>query len=287
MPTVNPAVKAWTTESDASVSKDFRALDYLPIELYTFTTSPDATDLDAYTASGLPAPGQLYPGTFNVYAERAQLKRLSPILWQAIVRYKGAVDSSGGPASNPLDQAAIVDWDDVEIEEEIDQDFDGNPIQTPTGEKIFGVKASFYDSIARVQKNMLLFDNYTASAYRRAVNSDTFLGWPPGTVRCKKLSAKSIKNEYYSVTGIFQCRIPYNTTAAKAWYSRVRLEGFEHFISLYGSVKKVRAVDKLKQPTTKPVLLDENGFRLPEGDPPVWVETKKYDSLPFAALGFF
>jgi hypothetical protein len=44
------------------------------------------------------------------------------------------------------------------------------------------------------------------------------------------------------------------------------------------------------EPTAKPVLLDAQGFQLPDVDPPqqqtaIWLEKKLYEPLPYSALG--
>ncbi len=101
------------------------------------------------------------------------------------------------------------------------------------------------------------------------------------------LNAKDVKDEYYEVTGTFQFPIPYRTTAAKAWYSRWRHEGFYCKVNMYGYDKIVRAKNQLGEPTASKILLDTNGFTLTSGATTIWKDTKKYAPLPYAALGFF
>lgn len=286
MPTVNPATKVWTgDETEVSLSDKFRKFDVKPIELYEVTCSPDATWFDILAADNIPAAGSLYPGTTNVYAKSAKPKRISPILWTVTVNYEGET-SRDGVDESPLLTPAIVDWSDVEVEEEIDEDFDGNPIQTEAGERVAGITAVFNDQVATIKKNVLVYNSYVASAYRRSTNSDTFLGWPPGTAKLMQLTARDVNGEYYELTGVVQFRIPYRTTANKAWYARWRHEGFYHKLDFGANTYIIRALDDAGQPSEKPVLLDANGYRLNDGDPPVWKETKLYGSLPFSAIGF-
>jgi hypothetical protein len=207
------------------------------------------------------------------------------VLWKVAVEYGGFTSPTGITVS-PLFTPAILNYDDVETEEEIDEDFDGNPILTEAFEPVRGIKAVFCDRVITIKKNWAVFNDYVASAYRRSVNSDTFLGWPPGTAKMMRLSAQQVKDGYFEVNAVVQCRIPYRTTAARAWYARWVHEGFYHKQLVDGgpSFQIVRAMTE-GQPTEEKVLLDANGFRLADGSPPVWKETKLYNSLPFGALG--
>jgi hypothetical protein len=143
---------------------------------------------------------------------------------------------------------------------------------------------------------MISFSPYVQARYRRAVNSDNFLGWPPGTAKLMKFSASNVFGEtggYWEITAQIRFRYPYRTTAEKAWYARVRHEGFYEKIDLSGpgaGTRIVRAVDGNKEPMTRKVLLASDGYRLPvpaEGEEQIanWLEFKLYDSLPFNALG--
>ena len=291
--TVNAATQMWSgDEVESTLADNFRHLDLVPVKMFAVTCSPDATELEILNAENLPRPGDSFrplSGAASVYAYKAKGVRISPVLWHVVMSYKGYVaqSSSSQAPTSPLDIPAIVDWGDVEVEEEIDEDVDGNPIQTACGEPVTGITAVFCDQIATVKKNMLVYNSSFASAYRRAVNSDAFLFWPPGTCKLMNLSAKDVKREYYEVTGVFQFRIPYRTTALKAWYARWRHEGYYAKYNMYGSFKIARAKDGLKEDVSKPVLLDADGYLLASGTPPVWKETKRYTPLPFSALGFF
>ncbi len=289
MPTVNAAIESWSTESEASTREGFLTLDYNPVRVFSITCSPDATHEDLYEASGLPAAGSAHPRSNYVFAEKARMRRLSPILAEATIRYQGTKRTDDQNNPDPLALPAEIEWSDVETEEEIDCDFDGNQILTACGEKVSGIKAVFCDQVVTIRKNMSAYNSYVAAAYRRSVNADNFLGWPPGTAKMMKLSAKSVNASYWVVTAVVQFRIPYQTTAAKAWYARWLHQGFYHKIDeTIGGVTKtlvVRAVDDDKKPTTAQVLLDTNGYRLASGATPIWRETKRYGSLTFGALG--
>ena len=298
MPVVGSATKMWSRQnSNASLTEKFRRMDVTFTEAYQVETTYDATELEVYLAPGLPQVAQSYPNFPFVYASSMSVDRVSPVFWIVTVEYKGEIGGAGGGGSStggveqsPLFAPPIIKFDDVETEEEIDVDFDGNPIVNTALERVRGVKALFSDQVLTVTRNFAVFDTYIQAIYRRSVNSDTFQGWPPGTVKLMKLSADNVfdVNAYWKVTGVFQFRFPYNTTPEKAWYNRRVSMGLNQRISLGPSFTKlIPTKDGHKQPATTPQYLDEDGVQIEDIDitPPYWQETKLYGSLPYNALG--
>jgi len=291
MPVVGSATKMWSRQnSNATLSENFRRMDVAFTEAYQVFTTHDTTELEVYLASGLPQVAQSYPGFPFVYATSTSVDRVSPVFWIVTVEYKGELggvgggSSTGGVEPSPLFSPPIIKFDDVETEEEIDVDFDGNPIVNTAGERVRGVKALFSDQVLTVTRNFAVFNTYVQAAYRRSVNSDTFQGWPAGTVKCMKLSADNVFDSqigYWKVTGVFQFRFPYNTTTDKAWYNRRVSMGLFQKLS---DGRTVPVVDDHKQPSATPKYLDENGLQTTSVTP-FWQETKLYNSLPYNALG--
>lgn len=289
--------------TSASASDNFRKYQINLQRAYQCVTSPDETESGVYNGTDLqgnqlPKLGARFGLDYPfAYADNISIERPSPILWIVTVDYTGELGpGDSNNENNPLFAPPRIDWDDVESEQEIDEDFDGNPIQTINGEPIEGVKALIPDQTVSIKRNMLLFNPYVQARYRRAVNSDIFLGWPPGTAKLMKLSASNVPNDqggYWEVSAQIQFRYPYRTTPEKAWYGRIRHEGYYERVELSGpgaGTKVVRAVDSNKEPVTKPVLLDGSGFRIPGVEPGEiqtahWLEFKLYDSLPYSALG--
>jgi len=289
--------------TSATASDNFRKFQIKLQRAYQCVTSPDETESGVYNGTDLqgnelPQLGDRFGLDYPfAYADNISIERPSPILFIVTVDYTGELGpGDSNNENNPLFAPPRIDWDDVESEQEIDEDFDGNPIQTINGEPIEGVKALIADQTVAIKRNMLLFNPYVQARYRRAVNSDIFLGWPPGTAKLMKLSASNVPNDeggYWEVSAQIQFRYPYRTTPEKAWYGRVRHEGYYERVELSGpgaGTKVVRAVDSNKEPVTKPVLLDKKGFRIPGVEPGEvqtahWLEFKLYDSLPYSALG--
>ena len=299
MPVIGNATKMWSRQnSNATLSENFRRMDVAFTEAYQVFTTHDTTELEVYLTPGLPQVAQSYPGFPFVYATATSVDRVSPVFWIVTVEYKGELggvgggSSTGGVEPSPLFAPPIIKFDDVETEEEIDVDFDGNPIVNTSGERVRGVKALFSDQVLTVTRNFAVFSTFTQAVYRRSVNSDTFQGWPPGTVKCMKLSADNVFDSqigYWKVTGVFQFRFPYNTTPDKAWYNRRVSMGLKQRKGRTGTDrnKLIPTVDAHKQPATTPQYLDQDGIQIEniETTPPFWQETKLYGSLPYNALG--
>ena len=293
MATVQQAVKMWSNQSSNAVtSENFRKLEVTFTETYQVITSFDATELDVYTRSGLPGVAQPYPGFPFVVAESANVQRVSPIFWMVTINYRGEIggiaDGNGGTEpsnpTSPLYAPPRLAWDDIEVEEEIDEDFDGNPIVNTAGQRVRGIKSLFSDQTLTVTRNFLVFNTYLQAIYRRSVNSDFFLGWPPGTVKLMKLSAQNVVDVnfgYWQVTGVFQFRYPYRTTPDKAWYARHVSLGLKQRDS---NGNLIPVVDDNKDPTSTPQYLNESGVQTTSANA-YWIETKLYGSLPYNLLG--
>jgi len=156
-------------------------------------------------------------------------------------------------------------------------------------EPIDGLTERVPDQQATIDRNFLGVDIYAVSAYLRSSNSDTFLGWPPGTCRLNGVQRNSgIQHKqtpvFGKVSATFQFRIPYNTTADKAWYKRVRHEGF--MVRDAAGEEPHHAWDKKTKTTaSRPVLLKEDGTLETDPENAHFLEFRTLDSLPYNALG--
>lgn len=293
MPTVGEAKLMWNgPPSDARVSDNFRTITYSPRQMYSIITSYDATELDVYQATGLPTAGTPYPGTDYVLAKRANLQRVSPIYWVATVDYEGQIagfDPDGKPKS-PIDAPPKIDFGSIGSQVSVDEDLDGNPILTVNGEVLDGASRIIVDQTVTIRRNMLTFNSYVQSVYLESVNSDWFLGWPPGTAKLMEYRASNVIDKdfgYWEVTASFHFRKPYRTTPEKAWYSRIRHQGYmiKYFEVPTTNFKIVPVFDVHKDHSRGPVLIAETGEWETDPTRAVWLEFKHYQPLPYAALG--
>jgi len=233
------------------------------------------------TAVGIPSFGEQHPSGAFAYVKGYNATPLGPTLWVVTVTYEGVPD--------PAFVAEVVDveWSDVTSTEPIDRDFDGKAIVTANKEKVEGLTMEIADQTCVIRRRFNSINTYAISAYRHATNSDTFLGWPPGTGRLVGFSAKSqfsygAPQGGWDVTARIQFRAPLvGATAAQAWYKRWTHEGY--YVKV-GSVVR-RATDAQSVETAKPVLLKADGTQETNPDTPVFKYTKIYGSLPFSELG--
>lgn len=250
-----------------------------------------ATDdkLDIESAAGLPLIGEEYPGRQFIYCESIDFKPVSPILTIATANYSGEIGPAGEQDS-PLNKPPQISWSDVESDEPTDEDFNGQPIVNVNGEPIEGVTMKLADNVVTIKKNFLTFNPYATAAYRHSVSSDTFLGYPPGTARLIRYNAQQVAladDSYWEVTASIQFRLGIRTTDARAWWKRVRNEGYyEKVTDAFTSQSiLVQATDDNGKPMTRPVLLKSDGTRETDPTQAHWLEFQVYDSLPYNSLG--
>lgn len=244
----------------------------------TCPASYDAEDVSG--VPGLPLTDSSYPGLSDMRLRKKDFQRIGPTYWMCICTYEGT-------SVDPTQEPPIIEWSDASSSEAIDEDWDGNPIVNVNGEPLEGVTMDVADLVLSVKRNFRVFSPALQFQYRHSTNSDTYLGFAPGTGRLTKFSGKQEwyqdGNGYWSVSAQIQFRYPYRTTFAKAWYARVRNEGF--WVKDEAAGRIVQAIDQAGQPTQRPVLLKEDGTIERNPLAAKWLEFKRYQSLPYSALG--
>lgn len=287
------ATKMWSKDDfDVSTLEGYRKKANIT-EAYQITCPPDFSKVEVSSIATIPATGSIYLSTSssgdvtpltNIRCKTRSFQKLGPIYWIATLKYEGEFGDAG-PSAPATATRPIISWTDTETDEPIDEDWDGNPIVTANGEPIDGVTMKIADNVLTVERNYRFFSPSLTSQYRHSVNSDTFATYPAGTGRMVRFSAKQSWDEsdngFWQVSASIQFRYPYNTTSEKAWYARVRHEGYYEKIS--GRI--VRAVDEHGEPVTKPVLLAEDGTRVTDPSNAFWKEFKRYQPLSYNALG--
>lgn len=288
-----PALKMWSRDNQKANSPDGLNGTLSITEAYTVTIAADDRLEVIYSSAGLPLLGDLYPGTFAVQVVDLNPQRVSPILAIVQIEYFGEIkrDSNSG---SPIDNGYSISWGGVTTDEAIDEDWNGKAIVTANGESIDGLTERLTDDIVTITRNYLTVNRYAVRAYRRATNSDTFLGWPPGTARLVDDVADAVfingTLKYWKVRAVIQFREPFRTTADKAWYKRVRHEGI-YVRDVAGGPTRPAWDETGKAPATKPVLLNEDGTEIPRSDASIggtvahWLLIQTLGSLPFNALG--
>jgi len=271
--------KMWSKTGGSLSSAKLSAIDQVWAVTEGYQVLCDADDsVDVIVAHiDIPLMGSQHPTGINAFVGSINPQRISPIFWVVTVSYRGIVD----------DAAVDVEWTDSQTTEPIDRDINGRAIMTVNLEPVDGLSMDVADQVVVITRKFLTINTAGIAMYRRATNSDTFLGWPPGTARLVGFSAKNrfaygIAQEAWTVTARIQFREPYaNTTPAQAWYKRWRHEG------LYVKVgtRIIRAVDENQQEVTKPVLLKVDGTQETDPDAAYFFHTQVYGELPYSGLG--
>jgi hypothetical protein len=208
-----------------------------------------------------------------------------PVIWRGEV----GTGSSGGTPGSPITQDPELVWSNTTTTEAIDEDINGNAIVTVNNEPIYGATRLVPDLVLNVSRNYLLFSPWLTWNYLESTNSDSFVNFPPGVAKFMSFNARQTVSNgltYWRVNATIQFRYPYRTTPARAWWARVRHEGFKRKDD-DGSI--VEATDEHQQPVSKPVMLDENGREIEKVggvfQPVHWLEFQIYRPLPYNALG--
>ena len=250
----------------------------------TLTDPANDTDDDARTAPNIPADNELHPDSVSFRCNNIDVKRISPILCLVVVRYVTGSFQQGD--DSPLNRPAVIDYFTISSEEPVDEDVNGEPIENVNHELYEGVTRPVSDLGIRITKNLANFDPLAFYNFNDTVNDDSFLVFPPGTVAFKGIQASERlyqQQPYYEVVGEFHVRRPYRTTDERAWWIRLRHEGFYERGLAGGNI--YRGIDDDGQWLTKPAALDADGIRVPDNDPQLWLEFQVLEAVPYSGIG--
>lgn len=300
------ATLRWSGRGGGEVARDNSLTTQNAILVYdVITTSALDDESTVLLAAGLPITRQSHPTNLYLRCSSRQARKMSPLHWEVTCSYEMI-----GKNGNPLNAPPQIEWTTSTTEEEIDEDIEGRPICTVVGEPFDPpIRSPRSDLVLRVTRNLPTFDPSVIRFYTDTVNADTILGQPPGTARIKHLSALSVTDDDFvywraSIEIHFRRGAP-RTTDERAWWTRVRAQGFfvkvplPVGIGLPGALVIKRATDDTGAPVTKPVLHysvatgnKQPGERIPvdPNDPwPLaqWYEFQHLESRPFGPLGFF
>jgi hypothetical protein len=249
----------------------------------------------------IPADKSPHPYFHGLRCNNVSVQRRGALHFEVAVSYESPPykePDENGQEQGPLAQPTQINYFSITSEEAIEDDITGKPIVTKNGEPIEGLTRPISDLGIRLQKNFASFDPATFYLYSDCVNSDTFLGFPPGTLRIASIQADEQfytdeeGNEiiYFNIQVEIHARKPYQVPAAKSWYKRVRHEGY-YIKESNSSNKSVRALDNEGMPVSKPVLLDDEGFQLPMPANALTVTAdyllfEVFEQISFASMGF-
>ena len=280
----------WSTK-DGDLQQDGKKINRTYRKAFQVVHDPNEPKDLVERASDIPRIGDPHERSPFVRVKGVNSTSRSPIMSIVMVDYFGEVDRDQEDKS-PVTFKPDIQWSDVTSTEAVDEDINGEPIVTATGEPIDGLTEEINDPLVTIRKNFLTFDSYIMYQYRRSFSSDSFLGYPAGVASMKSYSAVMQYYEdsdaYWEITAQIQFRVTIKTTPDRAWWKRIRHEGYYCYVDdpfNPGTLIKVRARDANGEPTTRPVLLKEDGTQETDPTKAFWLEKQTKLALPYNALG--
>ncbi len=234
------------------------------------TDDPNDGPLTAARATGVPRRGALYSAG-NEVDLAARVRRItpsqnpeSPRLWEIRIEYDTVREEQD---ENPLNRPYEVNWDFAQFTRPVWRDIFGNAILN-SARQYYDPPVEIDDSrpVLSVTRNEGGFNPGLAIEFQDAINSDTFLGFSPGTVKVAKIAAQSqFENNwfYWRVTYEFNFR-------REGWNISILDQG--RYELRNGKPVPIREFDTsgVEIPfshVTDPVPLNGAGLRLPNPSP--------------------
>jgi len=240
---------------------------------------PASRPLIALDQDDIPQLWDVHPYNSWLYVSNRTVEIRSSTLFYITVNYS--------LMENPLAQPAEFSWSHVDNEEPIDRDIYGNPITNSAGELPDPpITETFHDTLLRVTRNEANFFPVIADGYKNSVNSNTFLGFPPGTVKCTVFEGEITRAAtltYYIVRYEFQIRTKFLNSATECWKKRFMDAGFREKVGTEYEVIK----DKDGVPLSEPSLLDGSGKKLAAGATPVFLEFETKQPMDFSFFNMY
>jgi hypothetical protein len=189
---------------------------------------------------------------------------------------------------NPILQPTQISYSTITSDEEIDTDLYNRSICTSVGEPVAGLTKSVSDLGIRLQRNFIDFSPAAFYTYQDSVNSDSYLGFPPGTLKVASITAdKQIYNKftvYYSVQIEIHARKPYLVPPAQAWWKRYLNQGY---LAKWDNGRIGRMFDNVtQQPISQPIKIALDGTPLSDQTSGIWLTRQVYPTISFASMGF-
>lgn len=233
---------------------------------------------DGVTA--IPALYAPYPSdSFALVQDRKANQRSDLFFWDVEVSYNSVFDVD--PASqdeNPLSRPAIWSFSFEKAEKAVRYDLDDEPIDNSATVPIDPpLMLEHSIPIISISVNKATFSYATVSVLQDCVNSDTWNGFAPNTVKIRGIEVNVVwENNVLYFAYKWTLAVKYD-----AWRPVKILDmGYHEYNA--GEPKLIR--DAYGNPLPQPSLLDGNGEKLPDGDDPVYLDFNMNRQVAFTGL---
>lgn len=226
--------------------------------------------VDPVTGVAIPAVLAAFPtDPFALVQERKATQTTDLFFWDVDVSYSSVFDQN--PASqneNPLLRPALWSFSGEKAEKAVREDLDGEPINNSAGVPIDPpVLLEHSIPIISISVNKATFNKDAPALYQDCVNSDTWFGYAPHTVKIRTLEANEVWENnllYFQVKWVLAVKWD-------LWYPTRILDQGYHELLPSGEHRLIR--EKFTgAPLPSPSLLDGNGMKLPSGNPAEYIE---------------
>ena len=205
-------------------------------------------------------------------------------VWEVTVQYSTDVGEDPQQGDNPLLRPPVVTWSSENVIRIVDKDVNDEPIVN-TANKPFdpGVDIEEARFILEVQRNEPIFNTAYVDTYQNAINSDTFLGFAPGTARITGIRAQQLVENDVQFWQI-SLQITFNRDG---WQKKILNAGYEK--KLIANPVDEEDWEIIKDVTgarlSTPSNLSLNGQSvLPDGTG-IFLTFDVYEEVPFGPLG--
>lgn len=293
---------AFTASGDRDYTQKYR------VKALYKTVSKD----DVCRAVGIPAPWSKYvPFSVGLKADAASLLvdiSASPQVkddwqfWVVTCRYSTRLPASGPPKlpnstklgfetdgtqNKPWLERPEAEWDDETINEAFPKDLTGKPYLDTAGIPLNPPPTRPVSCpVLFVRKNLETYSPDTYGRYAYAINSDSWLGYAPKTVKCYPVKAKlawrgSIPFWMANFKFVFLPKIITGDGRNRTWQTSVLSKGIMELKSINGQPKKAEFIYTRTGRATVPQLLSKEGAYTTT---PYYIPFTDYQELPFNQL---
>jgi hypothetical protein len=263
------------------------------MEYNVFVDDVADTELILRQSQLLPKEKSGHPNYLFLFCDSIDIQRQGPRHFIYSVSYKSPPYKSADKTDTPLSEPTQISYFTITNEGPAEEDITGKSITTKCGEPLYGVTRAYSDLGIRLTKNFATFTPASFYQFINTTNSELFLGFPSGTLWISSISSEEQFFEtvpYWKVTVEINARKPYRQQTSRAWWARVRHQGFRAFKQV-GNRYEVQKILKNGEPISSPALLNSQGFEIVLNTPGVdpiahWLEFQIYPSSRFQDMGF-
>lgn len=246
---------------------------------------------DPTTGLKVPQFFELYPSDLGCFCQGVEFeqKEEAPWVFDGFFTYSSetSMEQEQEKEANPLSQPAKIRYGHDRYTRKVWKDINGKAILNSAKEPFNPpIEIESGRPVITVTKNLSTFSGSMAEAYQDAINSDSFLGYPPYTVRLMGIEADlilAIPQAYWTVTGVFAVN-------RETWRLNVLDQGYNQLAESMTSANSPGLSPIIDgrdgMPVQTPQRLDGHGLIIPVGTAAsVFLPFKVYQELPFSALG--